>query len=451
MYPKIARNIFYPLLDLKRGSKTLKYLKELNRSQWFKLEQLIDLQNKKLKLLLIHAYNNVPYYHKIFRNLNLKSEDIKQENDLLKVPILTKEIIRKNYSELIAKNIPQEGYFASSTGGSTGQPLQFIQNKKASNFLRAVVYRSWQWTGWSLGDRYVNLWGASKDLARAKRFKTKLRQALLKDNLLLSSYDMTEQKLNEYIDKIRQFKPKFIRGYASAIYLLAEFMKHNNIEDLQPDAIITTAENLFDYQRELIEKQFDCKVFDCYGTRENIVIATECGEHIGYHISVENGIIESIKNNQRVSAGEIGEIFITDFDNYAMPFIRYQVGDLGTPFEEKCNCGRGLPMLKSIDGRTTDLIVTPSGRFISGPGLTLIIKDLRNIKQCQFIQDRREKLVVKIIKTPNYSEKDRHNILTALHRYIGKDIDIKLKFVDSITTGPSGKQRFVISKVPIRF
>lgn len=451
MYPKIARHLLYPLLDLKRGSKALKYLKDLNQSQWYNLKQLRELQTNKLQMLIEHAYNNVKYYHKIFRKLNLKPEDIKSEKDLLKLPILTKDKIRKNYSDLIAKNFPKARAYESSTGGSTGEPLQFIQDRQASDYARAAVYRSWEWTGWQLGDKYVNLWGASKDLAKETKFRNKLRQVFLKDQLLLSSYDMTDKNLMVYIERMKAFNPNFIRGYASAIYVLAEIIRRNEIEDLRPSSIITTSENLFNYQREVIEKQFNCKIFDGYGCRENSVIATECEAHEGYHISVENGIIECIKNDEQVSSDEIGELFITDFNNFAMPFIRYQVGDLGTPSDKKCSCGRGLPMLKSIDGRTTDLIVTPSGRYIAGPGLTLIYKDLKNLKQIQLVQNSLEKLKVKVVKGQNYSESDSKNLMAALYKYIGKDIEIDLEFVDSIPPEASGKQRLVISKVSVKF
>jgi phenylacetate-CoA ligase len=449
MYPKLTRYLFYPLLDLKKGSKTLKYLKELNKTQWLTRTELEAHQNKKLRSLIKHAYRKVPYYHKVFRKLRLKPEDVKNKNDLLKLPILTKSLIRKNYQDLIAQDFPEDKYYQSSTGGSTGAPLQFVRDRSASDYVHAAAYRSWQWTGWKLGDRYANLWGASKDLDQAKKFRTKLKQAMMNDNLLLSSYDMTENNLNEYIDKLKKFNPKFIRGYASAIYLLAKYMKSNNKSELRPKAIITTSENLFDHQRELIEEQFDCKIFDGYGCRENSVIATECEAHEGYHISVENGIIECVKNNKYVSYGEMGEMYLTDFNNYSMPFIRYQVGDLGTPSDQACSCGRGLPMLESIDGRTTDLILTPSGNYVAGPGLTLVIKDVETIEQLQIIQESKDELLVKVVKGKGYTDKDQSLLIKNLHKYISEDIKIQIQIVDEIPAEPSGKQRFVISKVPI--
>ena len=451
MVSKLTRYLFYPLLDLRKGSKTLKYLKELNKTQWLPRAELEVYQNKKLRSLVKHAYDNVPYYHKTFRKLGLRPEGIGNKKDLLKLPILTKSLIRKNYQDLIAKNIPEDRCHQSSTGGSTGAPLQFIQDRLASDYARAAVYRSWEWTGWQLGDRYANLWGASKDLDQAKKFRTKLKQAMLKDHLLLSSYDMNENNLNEYIDKLKKFNPQFIRGYASAIYLLAKYMKSNNKSKLRPKAIITTSENLFDHQRELIDEQFDCKVFDGYGCRENSVIATECEAHEGYHISVENGIIECIKNNKHVSSGEMGEMYITDFNNHAMPFIRYEVSDLGTPSDQACSCGRGLPMLESIDGRTTDLILTPSGNYVAGPGLTLVIKDVETLEQLQIIQESKDELLVKVVKGKGYTDKDQALLIKNLHKYISEDIKIQIQIVDEIPVEPSGKQRFVISKVPIEF
>jgi len=252
--------------------------------------------------------------------------------------------------------------------------------------------------------------------------------------------------MNLYIKKIRQFKPEFIRGYPSAMYVFAEHLKEARIDDIKPKAIFTTAEVLYPIQRKAIESQFGCRVFDGYGARDGGPNAMECSEHTGLHVSVEGVVIEFVEDNETVSFGESGRMLCTDLFNYAMPFIRYAVGDVGTPTKELCPCGRGLPLIKSIAGRTTDIIKLGNGTVLSGPAFTLLFKEF-DIEQYQIVQTAKNRLLIKIVRGINYTEKDTDYISNIIKSHAGQDVEVNIKLVDSIPAAKSGKRLFFISKV----
>jgi len=398
--------------------------------------------------LLEHAYDNVPYYHQVFRELGLKPEDIKTTTDLLKLPLLTKEDIRNNIDKLVAKNYSRQKLIPDSTGGSTGEPMKFFVDKTALSWSMAAAYREWSWAGYNIGDKMVYLWGAPQDLSRQTELKTRLVD-LIRRRKMLDAFNMTEKTLDEYVKILRRFKPKVINAYASAIYLMAQYIEKRGIDDIRPKAILTSCEMLFDYQRKTIERAFGCEVFDYYSGRDTTLQAGECPEHSGYHLAVETGIVEFIKRNERVAPGELGKIVITDLCNYAMPFIRYEIGDLGVPSDEICSCGRGLPLMKSIEGRTTDILRRSDGGYISSPGLTVVVKDFKNIRQIQIIQKTKEHVILKVVKGKKYTDEDSELLKAVMKRYLGDEMNIEISFVKSIPLTRSGKYRFTISEIEI--
>ncbi|MFC1963383.1 phenylacetate--CoA ligase family protein [Chloroflexota bacterium] len=259
---------------------------------------------------------------------------------------------------------------------------------------------------------------------------------------------MDEERTAVYARRIAAYKPKYLRGYPSALSVLAAYLQKEGMNTITPEAIFTTAEMLLPQHREMIEKQFGCRVFDNYGCYDGGPQAMECSQHSGYHISVEKAILEFVDEDKRqVPPGCSGEILTTDLYNYTMPFIRYAVGDKGTLSARQCPCGCGLPLMESIEGRITDLIVFGNGVILSGPALTLAFKDCR-IKQYQVIQEAKDELLIKIIKAEGYSDEDTQHFLGIIRAHIGENIDINVRFVNEISTTKSGKRRFIISNVP---
>lgn len=444
IYPYFAKNILLPVSDFVLNTKIHQELKHLGKSQWWPHEKLQQYQNKKLHKLIKHSYENIPYYHNVFRKLKLYPDDIKNYEHLEKLPMLTKNIVRENFSTLRAKNFTKWNPISGATSGSTGKPLRYFVDSQSTSTGWASAFRGWSFAGYKFGDKRVTLAGASLIPHKKLTVKQQLR-IKLERNLQLSAVHMSDEIMNKYIKKLNAYNPKFLRGYPSAWYSFAQYLEKSGYNlNFYPTAIFTTAEMLYPYQRKLIEDVFGCEIFDGYGCQDGGASAFECKEHFGYHISIERCVMEFIKDNINVSNEEEGNIVLTDLDNYAMPFIRYEVGDIGIPSDEKCPCGRGLPLMSSIIGRTTDVITFNNGITLSGPALTLIFGPL-NIEQYQVIKKKDNMLLIKIIKGSDYSQNDEIHILKTIKAHVGNDIDISIEYVSEIPKTKAGKLKFIIS------
>jgi len=447
MYRKLAKFVFNPFLDFMRGTKVAACLRELEKSQWFTREKLMEIQRENLRLLVRHAYENTFYYHMVLKERGLKPEQIRTVEDLSKLPILTKADVRRNFDDLTAMNFYREKKIPYTTGGSTGEPLKFYVMKKQRSWETAAMLRACTWGGYELGDKLALIWGSPLDISESESMNKKIMNFFLRRSVF-DAYQLSQELMRDFALELQKLKPKVLRGYASAIYLFACFLEHEGLF-VRPDAVITTAEMLFDHQRRKIEEVFGCEVYDSYGSREVEEIASECGEHVGYHISAENVVLEYVKNGDCIAPGEMGAILVTNLRNYAMPFIRYEIGDLGKPSDETCSCGRSLPLMKSIEGRITDIIVTPKKNFASifdGP-----LYHMTHVQQYQVVQEDYDKILVKIVRSEDYSEDDNERIVSAMKQYLGEDVEVKIEFVDFIPLTSSGKRRYIISKVPVNF
>ena len=423
------------------------YINLLEKTQWWDYHELEKLQLKKLKKLLQHVNDNVPFYHRIFKKLNFKPEYVKSVNDLNKLPILTKEIVNKNFNELYARNYPNEKFILSSTGGSTAAPMKFYIDKKWEACNMAAAYRSWSWAGYKLGDKMAYLWSAPQDL-QVSSYTDIVRNYFLK-TIILDAFNLTEENMNKYIKILTRFKPKIINTYASVIFTFSEYIKKMGIDTIKPTAILTTSDMLYDYKRKTIEQAFNCEVFDYYSGRDTTLQAAECQEHFGYHLSIENAVVEFMKENEHVALGETGNLIITDLCNYAMPFIRYEIGDLGTPSDERCPCGRNLPIMKSLQGRTYDYILTSDGRLLAGIFFhhILVHNEIQGIKEFQIVQKTKDKIIVFIVKNEKENTEDINRFISLIKNNVGEKVEVELKYVSSIKRTPTGKLMHVISNI----
>jgi phenylacetate-CoA ligase len=444
MYSAIARHILYPVAERLLGTNLLKHSRELEETQWWPPEQLRELQNEKLRALIKHAYENVPYYHRVFQERGLADRDIRTIEDLSKLPVLTKDDIRRNFQALMANDFKKWRPVPAATGGSTGEPLRYYITLDTASINWAGMFRGWGWAGYRLGDKRATLGGSSLVPDKPPTFLERARR-IGERNLPLSAAGMDENKMAAYVSKLKKYKPKFLYGYPSAIYTFADYLAGRGINDIRPQAVFTTAEVLLPHHRQGIEEQFGCKVFDQYGCYDGGAQALECPAHHGLHISAEKAVMEFVDGNKTpVAPGKVGEILATDLHNYAMPFIRYAIGDMGTLSTKPCPCGRGLPLLSSLEGRTTDRIVFSNGVVLSGPALTLVFKDCR-IKQYQVIQKAGDRLLVKVVKGEGYTERDTEHFLGIIKAHAGKSIGIETEFVDEILPTKAGKYKFIIS------
>jgi len=449
---KGVKHITYPLWIYKNRSLRLNYLKEFEKTQFLSPEKINELQWQKLKRILKHAYENCAFYRERFDNLHIKPNDIKSYEDFIKFPILTKTDIQENLKGLVAKNYSEKKLIKDMTGGSTGSPLVFYYDKKRLDSREAATIRHNRWTGWDIGDKVAALWGAARDVNVPQKFHSKIREHLLRKKLLLDASSITEEKMFVFAKKLKKFKPKIILAYANTMYLFARFLKANNISGINPKAIICTAEVLLPENRKFIENVFGCEVFNRYGCREVMMIASECEFHSGMHINTDSLYVEFIRQGKPVGHNEVGEIIITDLLNYSMPLIRYEIGDMGKPLDKICQCGRGLPMMNMAEGRTTDFIISPEGKIVSGVALaTYVITNIKGIKQVQFIQEKIDRVKVKLVKNKLYTRESESKLLRNINKFLGTKISFQLEFVDNMPKEISGKYRFTISKISKEF
>jgi len=451
MYSFLVKNLVLPVYDLYSGTSRFKFDQVLKRTQWFSKEQIQNLQNKNLRLLLRHAYDTVPYYHKVFKIRHLRPGDIKTVSDLVKLPSLTKGQIRKASSNLVSCTFPKRELIPYQSGG-TGDPIRFFTTKESFSWEVAAEYRAYSWAGFSRGDRSFLFWGAPIDLAKSraiiKRFTNALERITIAD-----TYVVTNERLDKFIGLLRRSQPEIIRGYASSVYMVANRMVEKKITDVKPRAVLTAAETLFKPMRETIEAAFGCPVYDYYGSREVGAIAAQCDERFGYHISAENVALEFVDNNEPVSAGEKGVILVTNLRNFGMPFIRYKIGDIGVPSGEICKCGRGLPLMSKVEGRISDFVacydqvqqcVVPIG-----PLYPVIISAVMHlpILNCQVVQEKINELIVRVVRGKGYSKKHTDFLVDYMKKHLGSSINIDVEFVDFISPLPSGKRSVFRSKI----
>jgi len=420
--------------------------KKLVKNQWKPYAELKRDQEKQLRHLIEFSYENVPYYRDLFKGLGLLPGDIRTIEDLEKLPILTKDIIKEHWEEFKPANLPSMKYYKHATGGSTGTPFTYRISKRDRFLGGALLYRGWGYGGYELGDRTVFLAGSSLGFDTKSRLTTFVHETG-RNLKKLSSFDMGENEMREYVQTINSFKPRFIRGYASSIYFFAKWIEENNLSIHSPTAVFTTSDNLFPHMRRKISEIFNCEVYDGYGLNDGGVSAYECPEHAGLHIDTERSIMDVVDSEgHQMDRGE-GQILATSLYNYAMPFIRYTTGDDGHIIDDVCGCGRGYPLLKEIMGRTTDVLFTPEGKNIHGWFFLYIFWDYgKGIKEYQVVQETLEKIVVKIVPEDGFDESQ----LTRIREVVAKRSpgwDIEFKYVDAIDRTRAGKYKFIINEV----
>jgi len=411
-----------------------------------KKKDLQQLQTKKLKALLRHAYENVPYYHKHFKENNFHPADFINLEDLHRIPILKKATIQKKSDELATKNISNMKLEFWSTSGTTSVPVRFYRSKEDLSWGLGAEFRGYGWAGYETGDKLAWIWRFSSKTLRSLKFRLK---CLLERTKILNVFAISEKSMATFASSMHRFKPDFIRGYGSSTNIFATFMLENNQFGLRPRAVFTTGEMLFPHYRKTIEEAFDCKVYEFYGSAEVSHAAAQCGYHEAFHVTEENVLLEVVKDNEQASPGEEGKVLLTNLNGFAMPFIRYDIGDLGKVLADTCSCGRKLSLFKPI-GRVYEYFLHSDGSFT-------ILRDLRTvfedspIKDFQVVQETLDGIVVRIVPRPGYTKANTDSILKNIAGVASPIAKIRVKMVDSIMPEKSGKVRHAVSKLSTKY
>jgi phenylacetate-CoA ligase len=421
---------------------------QLEKSQWLSRDKIIQAQNERLQQFISKTIKDVPYYKALFNKLGLSASDIKKVADLHKLPFLDKKTIRENYSTLKSN---QAGAVSSfTTGGSSGTPLTFLLGDERVSHDVAEKWRATRWWDVDIGDKEIVAWGSPIELGAQDKVRI-LRDKLFRSTLI-PAFDLNETKLLGFITRIQQIKPQMLFGYPSVFSLIAKLALAQNIDltQLGIKVVFVTSERLYPYQREMIEKAFGAPVANGYGSRDAGFIAHECPSG-SMHISAEDMIVEIIdKDGNVVKEGEKGEIVITHMATSDFPFIRYRTGDIATLDRESCACGRGLPVLKDIEGRTTDFVVAADGTMMHGLALIYILRELEGIEEFKVIQESTQLTRIELVPTSILSDQLAARITEDFKARLGQEVHIQLDVVNKITAEKSGKFRYVVSKVEVK-
>jgi len=423
---------------LRNGLLFKKYLKVQEKTEKFSPLELKEYQSEKLRKTIKVAYEYVPFYRKVFKERKLTPEDIRTAEDLVKLPIIDKHIIRENFKDF--RNKAFKGLvFKGYTSGTTGAPGIFLRDLNSINFENASIWRQYKWAGREFKSRRVTLRG--EVVCSSKKHEPPFwRYNMFSKELIMSSYHLSDENMTYYVEKIKGFNPYDLYAYPSTAYLLADFCKRYSI-DLKFSCVFTSSEMLLEYQKDEIENTFGCKVYDWYGSAERVAAIGHC-EHGAYHEISDYSIIEYLP----VHDGQY-EIIGTTIHNDVMPLIRYKVGDIIELDDTKCDCGRNFRKIKKILGRNDDFIVLKDGRRFGR--LDHIFKGLDFIKEAQIIQHALDAIEIKIIPDREFSRENERIILERLHKYLGNDdIGYTIKKVENIERNNSGKYRLVTNKIP---
>ncbi len=445
VYTAIAAGLLFPLHEKIKGHHSVRLRRELEASQWWSAQKLQEHQLTRLRAFLHAAGHRVPYYRDLFERLGFEPQSLRSVADLAQLPLLNKSDIRPNVEQFKAQGHgPLKRY---NTGGSSGEPLVFFMDVSRTSHDVAAKWRATRWWGVDIGDPELVIWGSPIELGTQDRVR-RLRDGLMRSQLL-PAFEMSPQNLDRYVQTIRKVKPAMLFGYPSSLSLIAVHAAKTGVplHDLGIRVVFVTSERLYDEQRRLIQEAFACPVANGYGARDAGFIAHECPSG-SLHVSAEDIVVETVRpDGTPTQPGEAGEITVTHLCTPDFPLIRYRTGDVGVLTSERCACGRGLPVLKEVQGRTTDFVVARDGTVMHGLALIYAVRDLDGVEQFKIIQQSLDRVDVKLVTNAAYSPDADRGIVRDFRARLGAGVLVDIEHVAQIEPERSGKHRYIVSKV----
>ena len=444
-YTALVSRVLFPMHELLKRHTSVGVRQRLEASQWWPQAELEALQLQRLRRLLARANAQVPYYRDLFASLGFDpARDLNSLADLARLPRLDKPTIRANGDRMKAQDA--QGLARFNTGGSSGEPLIFYIGRERVSHDVAAKWRATRWWNVDIGDPEVVVWGSPIELGAQDGVRA-VRDRMLRTQLL-PAFQMSAEKLDGFLARIRAARPRMLFGYPSALSHIARHAqaRGQRMDDLGIRVAFVTSERLYDEQREQISKTFGCPVANGYGGRDAGFIAHQCPAG-GMHITAEDIIVETLDpDGNPVPRGTAGEIVVTHLATGDFPFIRYRTGDVGVLGDAPCSCGRGLPLLQEIQGRTTDFLVAQDGTVMHGLALVYILRDLPQVKAFKIVQESLDLTRVQVVADVPVSS-IRQKIVDGFKARLGAGIEVEVEQVEAIAPEKSGKFRYVISKV----
>ena len=443
LYTSFVSTLLFPLHERLKTHDTVALRRRMEEVQWWPADRLAALQLHRLRDLLQDVAVKVPYYRDLFAQTGLDPASIQGISDLQRLPFLTKSVIRANTDAL--KHVDARGLSRFNTGGSSGEPLIFFIGTKRVSHDVAAKWRATRWWGVDIGDPEIVVWGSPIELGKQDRIKH-WRDKLLRTQLL-PAFEMSESRLDKFISTIRAVKPSMLFGYPSALTHIAKHAQKRGVgmSDLGIKVAFVTSERLYDTQRATISQVFGCKVANGYGGRDAGFIAHECPAG-GMHLTADDIVVEIVnEKGQAQPAGVAGEIVVTHLSTNDFPFIRYRTGDIGIVGSTPCSCGRGLPLLEDIQGRSTDFVVAADGTVMHGLSLIYILRDLAGVKSFKVVQETKAFTRVLLVTDEAFAPDAVAQIVSGFKQRLGADVSVAVDLVNAIPAEKSGKFRYIIS------
>jgi len=466
----LAGNLFWPLTERLLRRDTMRRLRRLQRSEHLSAGALRELQERKLRRLLKLAGEHCPFYAERFRRAALDPNDPGLGlSDLGRLPTLTRNDIREHLEAMTWHGCPRGGPQSHNTGGSSGEPLKFYFDRHRQAADWAARWRARQWWGVQPGDPEILLWGAPIELRARDRLR-QWRDGLLNQHML-NAFDMSNETMDAYARQIRACRPVCVYGYASSLALLARHVLEKGsppgaLGSNRLQAVFVTGEVLLEPDREAIASAFGAPVVIEYGARDGGLLAFGCPAG-RLHVPQENVILELLDSEGHpVRSGEVGEVVVTHLEAFAMPIIRYRIGDLArepaasdSPANDtspahssgrRCECGSALAALAEVRGRVTSHIVCRDGsqlRRMHALALMYVLREADGIRQFRVTQPSLDKLDVEVVPDQDFTAEVKRTVEEDLRRRMGPDVEIRIRFCDRIAPTASGKHACVVSHV----
>ncbi len=415
---------------------------EVEYNQWLNRTQLNAIQLDRFNLLLRHAVDRVPFYRNRIASIHGNFPEIKSFADLREIPILTKQEIQSNLDKLVALGVNKSDLIKDATGGSTGEPLVFYRDQRAQRWMVSATERFRRWIGYIPGDKLALIWGADRDFP----------PNIPNHERWLNVFNCCETDIERFVLELIAWKPRTIRGYAGSLHLVARFILNRGLPQICPVAVESAAETLTEEMRQDIQKAFGAPVFNFYGSREIPGIACEDSLHDGLLVADDVRLVEIIRDGRPAAPGEEGKLVITDLVNYAMPLIRYEIGDVGVaPSLETTSHSRAFTRIQRILGRTGNTITAPDGRLVHGEFFTHLFYHKPGIRNFQVRQNSDASIDILVVIGPGFEHSVFERITSVVREHMGPTAVVRSQVVTDIAATRTGKRMFTISELPVRF
>lgn len=444
LYESLFRHVLFPAYEtLVRRRGTASHVARYERSQWLDPQALAALQLRDLNALLDHCWRHVPFLGRYWRDCGCRPGALGHVSELAAYPTITKALITAHYADMIA--VPLRGRtLCKTTGGSTGDPFRFEYTTDAYARRTAIMWRGYGWGGAGLGTRTAYLWGTGLRTAGWGAIKDRLYHGAF-NRRFFDAFSLSESSIDRRIEEMIAYRPAAVVGYVAPLVVVARRINESGRTLRGVRGVLTGAEALYSPERREIERAFGCPVFDTYGSREVMLMASECDRHQGLHVNADHLLLETLGEDGRPVAGVSGDVAITDLHNLGMPMVRYLNGDRATYATAPCRCGRGLPLLASVDGRILEVIRTPDGRHVPGEFFVYVMLDWPDVKRWQVVQTQPDCVQFRLVVPAPWDQARREKLTAKVQAKTGTAFRIEIVEVDDIPATGSGKRRLTIS------